>query len=370
MPSIHVCLVSAQPLPNLIPVIAYRPEKVHLLVSEKMKQQAVRLTSFLRRFGCKCVEHPIDPYSMVQVEEICHAILKQAEPDSIALNATGGTKISAFGAFAAFRQQGFPIFYFDPEKWRIAHLDSSGIPPQELAAEISVADYLAAHGMQTLESGGSDELLEGRIEMTGWLAKHLPESGLMPVLNAFAAEALDKGGFPWSKTFDKRFLTRFIPVLNKLASASILSWDAKTKIVTFHNSESARYIGGFWLEEYVFNVISSLGVHDVQRNVRVAWDASGITNEFDVVFTNHCRLYLVSCKTSKLAQEKQYKDKNPVYELDSLKDDAAGLFGKGILVSASPLGTELKKRADILQLITISAQDIGWLEMKLKVALQ
>lgn len=370
MPRIHVCLVSAQPIPNLIPVIAYRPEKVHLLVSEKMKQQAVRLTAFLRRFGCECVEHPIDSYSMVQVEEVCHAILKQAGPGSIALNATGGTKISAFGAFAAFRQQGFTIFYFDPEKWRIVHLDSSGIPSQELVAEISVADYLAAHGMQIIELDGKDEPLAERRELTGWLAKHLPGSGLMPVLNGFAAQAQDKGAFPCSKTFDKRFNPSFIPILEKLASAAFVRWDAKAKTVTFPNSETARYIGGFWLEEYVFEVVKSLDVYDVQRNVRVAWDASGITNEFDVVFTNHCRLYLVSCKTSKLAQEKQYKDKNPVYELDSLKDDAAGLFGKGILVSASPLGTELKKRADILQLITISAQDIGWLEMKLKVALQ
>ena len=42
---IHVCLVSAQPIPNLIPLRMeeLRPDKVILLVSSDMKIQADRL---------------------------------------------------------------------------------------------------------------------------------------------------------------------------------------------------------------------------------------------------------------------------------------------------------------------------------------
>jgi len=70
-----------------------------------------------------------------------------------------------------------------------------------------------------------------------------------------------------------------------------------------------------------------------------------------------------------LRTEKFYKDKNPLYELDSLKDALAGLYGKGILVSATPLGSGLQKRADTLNIVRISGSDLLWLKVKLEAAL-
>ncbi|MDD2366192.1 MAG: DUF1887 family CARF protein [Desulfuromonadaceae bacterium] len=370
MNSAHVIIVSAQPIPNLIPIISAMPATVHLLVSDKMDLQSVRLIRFLEERNIRCVGHSINPYNMGQVETVCRGILENTEAGSITLNATGGTKIAAFGAFAAFRELGFPIIYFDPEKWRMIRLDVNGQPPEKAEAELNVSDYLSLHGFKVSSDAGDDETVLERRNLTDWLSKNLPESGLMPILNQFASEAQEKKIFPFVKNIMGYFNSSFIGVLKKLASENIIGWDSKTRAITFPTIDAARYIGGFWLEEYVFDVVKSLGVHDVRRNVNVVWDGSGIKNEFDVVFTHKCRLFLISCKTSKLGHEKQYKDKNPVYELDSLKDAAAGLFGQGVLVSASPLGGELKKRADTLRLVSINAEEIKWLATKLKIELK
>jgi len=367
----HLILISGQPIPNLIPAIAWHPDVVHLLVSAKMERQAARIAQFLESRGIECRKHQIDAYDMRQVEAVCTKLLEGAAHGAVILNATGGTKVAAFGAFAAFRERGFPIVYFDPEKWRITWLDGSGTPPVAAAAELSVREYLAAHGLNVIEDAGSDEAVTKRLALTAWLAKELPQSGFIRVLNKLATEAQQTGIYPAHKII-KPFDPSFTPFLKKLESEKLISWDSRSRTLTFPDAAAARYLGGFWLEEYVFDVVSSLDVHDVRRNVRVAWDGSGtkpVTNEFDVVFTDKCRLYMISCKTSKLGSESHYKDKNPVYELDSLKDAAAGLFGQGILVSATPLGVELQKRADTLKLLTISGRDLPWLKTKLQAAL-
>lgn len=367
----HVVLVGAQPIPNLIPAMSRRPEKIHLLVSDKMELQAARLCRYLCLQGIDCTTHQIDPYNMGQVEAVCHGLLEGVQPGSVMLNATGGTKVAAFGAFAAFREREFPIIYFDPVKWSITRLDGSTLPAEAAVAELSVRDYLSVHGLNVIEDAGNDETVMKRSGLTKWLAKELPQSGFIRVLNALAADAQWSSAFPFQKNVNP-FDHSFTPFLEKLDSEKMIQWDSKSRTVTFPDAEAARYLGGFWLEEYVYDVVHSLAVHDVRRNVRVAWDGSGVkpvTNEFDVVFTDRCRLLMISCKTSKLGSETHYKDKNPVYELDSLKDTAAGLFGQGILVSATPLGIELQKRADTLKLLTVSGRGLPWLKTKLQTTL-
>ena len=368
----HIVLVSGQPIPNMIPAISRPPQKIHLLVSDRMERQAARLSLYFNSHGIECIKHLMDAYDMGQVESVCLKLLEGAAPGSVMLNATGGTKVAAFGAFAAFRDRGFPIVYFDPEKWKISYLDGSNLPSETAVAELSVCDYLSVHGLNVIDDAGNDDVVRKRRELTKWLAKELPQSGLfIRILNTLATEAQRTSSFPAQKTIT-RFDPSFSRFLKKLDSENMILWDSKSCSLTFPDVDSARYLGGFWLEEYVHDVVLGLSVHDVRRNVRVAWEGSGIkpvTNEFDVVFTDKCRLYMISCKASKLSVESHYKDKNPVYELDSLKDDAAGLFGQGILVSATPLGIELQKRANALKLITLSGRELPWLGQKLQSAL-
>ncbi len=53
----HICLVSGQLLPNLIPALMLKPPQVHLVVTADMKAQAQRLHSLLQRHGIECRQH-------------------------------------------------------------------------------------------------------------------------------------------------------------------------------------------------------------------------------------------------------------------------------------------------------------------------
>ena len=367
----HVIIVSDQPVPNLIPVIMFQPETVHLLVSSRMVRKAERLSRFLEGRNIAVIEHPIEAYNMEQVKTVCSGILSGAPPDSVLLNATGGTKLAALGAFAAFRDASFPVAYFDPETWQILRIVTPAQPVTAHAA-ISVKDYLAIHGLNVSSATNSDESIEQRGPLTQWLAEHLPKTGFIRTLNAFSAEAMGKCRFPSTHHFRHPLGEEERGILKKLHASGMVVWDPKEKNLTFENINSARYLCGFWFEEYVFTIVKTLGADDVLLNVNVEWADTGdrpLKNELDVVFTHNCRLFLISCKAAKLASEKDYKDKNPVYELDTIKDTAAGLYGKGMLISATPIGPELKKRADSLDLLSIAGPDLPWLKAKIQAAM-
>jgi len=367
----HVIIVSDQPAPNLIPVIMFQPETVHLLVSSKMTRKASRIRAYLESRGINAAEHPIEAYNMEQVKTVCSGILSGAAPGSVLLNATGGTKLAALGAFAAFRDASFPVVYFDPETWQIRRIDS-GHPPEQAKAALTVREYLAIHGLNVSAATAADEGMEKRNQLTSWLAEHLPKTGFIRTLNAFSARAIEKRRFPFTEHLHHPVRADDRKILEKLHSGGMLKWDPKVKSITFEDYAAAHYLCGFWFEEYVFETVKSLGADDILMNVNVEWDNTGdkpLKNELDVVFTHNCRLFLISCKTSKLATEKEYKDKNPVYELDSIKDTAAGLFGRGMLVSATPISHELKKRADSLDLLTIAGPDLPWIKAKIHAAM-
>jgi len=369
MGKVHVCLVSDQPIPNIIPAISEGVQKVELLVSRDMERKGKWLRQFFEARGIGTASHTIDPYDFSQVEGVCSQLLDDASGSDLALNVTGGTKIAAFAAFSAFRDRNRPILYYDPKRWCAIRLDRNDIPPVEGNVRLSVKEYLNVYGKSIIEESSDHEPLCRRKGLTFWLAENLANSPFLRVMNAFAAEAQKSRSFPFSKSFDKRFNPSFKPLLERCGSEGIIGWDPKTRTVTFPDMDSARYLGGFWLEEYVWLVASELPLDDLKRNVRVKWEESGITNEFDVLFTYRCRLFIVSCKTSRLESEQHFKDKNPVYELDSQKEKAAGLFGKAILVSATPMGEELQKRADELKIIRLSGADLPWLKKKLEIAI-
>lgn len=368
----QVLLVSAQPIPNLIPVLKWRPEAVHLLVSEKMGPQADRLERYLEGLTINVLRHAIDAYNQEQVQLVCRDILADKEAGSVLLNATGGTKVAAFAAFEAFRSVGFPVVYFDPQRWRILSLYPGQQEPVRPEGEISVTEYLSVYGLNVKKAERSCADMERRLSLSRFLARELPgRPGFMRVLNAVAARAVNLRSFPFTEKIEP-FSKDYLPLLTRLDDEGLIGWDGASRKITFPCRGSARYLNGFWLEEYVFASLEGLPIADSLRNVEVEWDGTGrspVENEFDVVFTRGARLYLISCKTASLSRERDTIDKNPLYELFSLKESAAGLFGRGLLVSASPMGEALKKRAGASGIDYLEGTELPYLREKIQAML-
>lgn len=369
LPGEQVLLVSHQPIPNIMSVLAAPATHVHLLVSERMELQADRLERFCAGRGVGVSRLGIEPYDFAQVEGTCRSILRDKPPGSVVLNATGGTKVAAMAAFGLFRERGFPSVYFDPEKWRLLRLAEEQHVAVPFPLELGVRDYLALHGLNVVKAQGEDGGVSQRSALSDFLARELPAiPGFIRQLNKVAADSIKAGLFPCSS--EMKFVNRESGrVLQELSRSGLAGWDRATRLLTFPTEEAARYLNGFWMEEHSYTVLRKLQPFDLLRNVEVAWDGTGekpVTNEFDVVFTSGARLFLVSCKTSRMDGTRNALDKGPLYELDALKDVAGGLFGRGILVSASPMGDALRRRARASSISWVDGSGIAKLDVFMK----
>ena len=135
----HLCLVSAQATPNLLPLLdeAWRPKNVVLACSTGMKNKAADLCSFLKTKGNISIDILDLPnaYDYTALSEAFLNYLASREQDDIALNVTGGTKLMAVAAQEVFRSAGKPVFYVNVETDEVIMIDSSQkIPSQALQA--------------------------------------------------------------------------------------------------------------------------------------------------------------------------------------------------------------------------------------------
>jgi hypothetical protein len=97
-----------------------------------------------------------------------------------------------------------------------------------------------------------------------------------------------------------------------------LDWTPGSEYLRFTDLDAAHFARGGWLEEYAYHVVHDAGVHDARLGVTGVWDdAQAMANEFDV-----------------LACHGNETDNAIAYKLDSLGEDARGLFGRTWLLSA------------------------------------
>ena len=131
-----------------------------------------------------------------------------------------------------------------------------------------------------------------------------------------------------------------------------------------------NFVSGGWLEEYVYSVVKKMSPDDIKMGVKVEWDQKGPeppTNEYDVIFTMKNRLYIIECKTKRFeGEDREPTSADPIYKLDSLRDAAGGLFGKGMLVSYRKLTADQKKRLKVNRLDYCDGPNLKNLSQKIK----
>ena len=101
----HICLVSAQPVPNLTPLIDHRlgARRALLLVTPDMEERAAWLRSVLRPRGVSTENWAVrDPWDFAHIQTRVLELLEHEQEavaaGDMALNATGGTKLMSIAA--------------------------------------------------------------------------------------------------------------------------------------------------------------------------------------------------------------------------------------------------------------------------------
>lgn len=372
MTTVHICLVSGQPIPNLIPLKMdeFKSERVILCVSPDMAVQAGRLEEVISSWRIKVDRRPVAPYDLNSARDTFLNILVELESENVILNITGGTKIMAFAAFEVFRLEKRPILYVDTQNRRVQIL-SPEMDNLDFPGVIKVKPYLRSYG-QVIASDDTDrDRVQQHRPVVDALLNGLAEfEHALSAMNRCTAPLRNMRSFP---------VTKEVPSF----SASARGFDQLTALFERHHLlkraggrlefatlNDVKFLSGDWLAEHVFRLVAGLSPTDVRMGVEVEWDQKGPKppkNEYDVVFTHGNRLFLIECKTKRFDEnEENQNDQDLIYKLESLRDAAGGLYGKGMLVSYRPLTDAQKRRLKANRLEFCDGPALHMFEEKLK----
>lgn len=350
----HLILVSAQPIPNLTPILddTLRPKKVVMLVSPDMQERSNALENIYKPRGISVERCLItDPWNASCISDQVMDIVAKYPDGGIALNATGGTKLMSIAAYEVFRSENLPIFYIHPEHDRLIWL-SPKQPDIDLSDRLKLKEYLMAYGANSVDIADPSGVTAPIRQLTQDILQGISlYAGELGTINYLAYQAnnpkltceIEAG--PQSKPLLWELLELFETAgLCKINGHSLRFTD-----------ENARFItNGGWLEMHTYglclNLKKTLGLQDVACNITINRQPAGRTvvkNEIDIGLIKANRLHLIECKTQRFKED---KDADVLYKLDSLRDLIGGLQGRAMLVSFNHLDKTSRARAKELNI--------------------
>lgn len=350
----HLILVSGQPIPNLTPILddTLRPKKVVMLVSPDMQERSKALENIYKPRGISVERCLIDnPWDAGRISDQVLDLLAQYADGSIALNATGGTKLMSIAAYEAFRSCGQPVFYVHPEHDRLIWL-SPKLPDVDLSDRLQLKDYLMAYGASSVEISNTTGVTGHIRQLTQDLLNNIDRyASELGTLNYLAYQA--KNPALTCKIEDGP--------LSKPHLWKLLDLFEKANLCTINGhslcfaDEAARFTAnGGWLEMHTYalclNLKKTCGIQDVACNMTVTRQPAGralVKNEIDIGLIKANRLHLIECKTQRFKDD---KDADVLYKLDSLLDLMGGLQGRAMLVSFNQLDKPSRARARELKI--------------------
>lgn len=369
----HFCMVSDQAAPNLLPLLddGMKPEKVVLLVTDKMQQQANHLEQVIKPRGVKVVQQKldvVDDFSGMQNQLM--AMIENESATDIALNATGGTKWMAIAAQEVFRMNGSAVFYVKVEDDKVLFLDGD-LPSHNLSQRIDLKSYVQAYGYdfrETNKAAGMPQNL--RMLCESMVTKVEEWQGAIGNLNFLASMAEDKKTLLIPLNTIKYPDPQLNVLLNECELAGLLKGNS-TQQVHFADEASLAWANGGWLEYYVngrLNELKGEGViQDSPRlNLHIQRIGASSHNEVDVCFMARNRLHLVECKTKRMSGKGTAEmAAETMYKLDSISD-LGGLATKSMLVSYRKLRPEDERRAKDLRIKVVQGGQIQQLKSVLR----
>lgn len=171
--NILVCLVGEQPVPNLLPIREFQPDKVILMISDRTTNVGNNLKKL---FGNRQTEFlkVSNPYDIVGCELGLQKLLKDKfsdnEESEFAFNLTGGTKPMSLAAYNLARRMNAPIIYLQSEGAEsVIYIYESkfgdlAAPVRQLSTRfLSIDDYLQVHGLPKPKISRPKNLFEKQV---------------------------------------------------------------------------------------------------------------------------------------------------------------------------------------------------------------
>lgn len=400
----HVCLVSAQYMANLLPILKRRPQAVELVCTPEMKQPGsglARLTRALEHFGYAAAAisvRDIDSAcstdfesARLEARRLRDELLREHPGCAITLNLTGGTKTLSTAFFVEF--QGFEVIYTDSQHGNCIRFLDGRRDAEPLGSQFSrVEDYLYCQGYEIIDAAsrhpGYVERARGRRKTTELLARSPKLVYILALINKAVEKteiavlgkdrgknlkrvaklaALDRAGLENYAIADLR--PGFIQ--DELSKAGLLTKTAKGGYA-FASADAMVYLSGGWLEEWVWLVAESCkpdccAVNVFIRSLANSGDGGSddkADNELDLVVLHNNRLLIAECKTIHWAGANGKQD--IFNKLDALGTHARGLFGESLLVSSRALDEAAVRRASAYGVRVIQEAELSGLKREIR----
>ena len=379
---IHVCLISAQAAPNLLPILdsEFKPKKVIFLVSKTMKQRAEYLAKTFEKLNVKVkLKNISDEFNFGLMEEEIFKLVEEYENESIALNVTGGTKLMSIAAENAFSALGKPIFYIDTDSNHILFIskneEQKWLPNLEMKAKNKIDIYLSAYGSTVLSTQNPIEREKYLPAIEPFIKNYDNYTQVIPLLNLHATLS-QSNGYKSEYTKDNKKIGKLDELLLGLDYQGLLNYDGQT--IDFKNREIKTFLNGGWLEDYTYFQLKEIAnIEDIACGADVAnhkfklgkneysSENKGNKNEFDIVFMAKNKLHIIECKTQLMDKNGGIKADDILYKLETLKD-YGGLMTKKCLVSYFEVPEQVKNRANFLNIEIIQGKDLQRLKSKIQ----
>ena len=373
MPSIHLCLISNNILPNLIPALSDPDIKGVITFSgdghqNKQRRRLVDMLeakhiSQLKSFNAN---NSFDFATLYTTALKLVSYLQAHYADHVwKINLTAGTKPMSLAVFQAL--QGCPqaqFIYQDTQHKMIRTMDESTLP-QANASVIDLPSYLLAHNFimdhNAAEHPDDIEYMQQRRSLINEIfIRNIGRIWLLTtVLNFPASTAADikKNTSLTQPLPNNKIKKDAVPLLEKLETFGLFQWDRQHQTIHFTNKESATFLAGGWLEEYAYWSAVEAGIEHIGLNVTGKWDQKvtggeegNTTNEFDLVLCHHNQLLVVECKA--LAFNKDTNGQDIVNKIEALGKNLGGLFGKSMLLASDKLTEDSKYTKHIVDRLT------------------
>jgi hypothetical protein len=376
----HVCLVSAQATPNLLPVFdeAWRPRRVVLAASDQMTNAAQAVERVIKGMGLGIkveIFRLPDPYDYQALfAAFVDLAGDHARASGLALNVTGGTKLMAVAAQEVFRENRLPVFYVSVETDEIIVLGGER-RSDPLRAKFKVKDMLDAHGF-SVESSRKPQVRAEVRDLSARLIDRVGDSGpALGQLNYLASEARSNSGLEvnlneWQR--DSRSLHEIVGLFEDAGQLKLING----RSIRFPSEAARFFVNGGWLEDHVYQVIQDIRgqddrLTDVAMSVKMVYPDHRTRNEADIAFLHRNTLHLIECKTANLAANSgggDDKATEAVYKMETLLK-LGGLRTRGLIVdyrgalSAHSVNIDRAKAAGIKVVGGRQLRDLrGWLQ--------
>ncbi|MDR3054425.1 MAG: DUF1887 family protein [Zoogloeaceae bacterium] len=372
---VHVCIVSDQPTPNLMPILDknFRPQEVVLLVSERMKEKAKSLEHVLKNNGLHKV-HRVDlpdSYRMDTVEAKVLELLGDYDKSNIALNITGGNKLMAIAAYQTFHSLGYPAFYVAVEGSgsEILLLDDiqngDYVKLNAQPSKLKLEEYLEVHGFKI-----SDHPKEAEFqlpELTSELVKHAQYAKVLGELY-YAMSQQDTRDSLVIKTPKSEYIYQMSHMLELFEEHKLIQIDKQKDTLTFVDKKAKNYVMGGWFEAHVYQIVRQLpDIQGAAVNLKITNARENVhqPNEIDIAVMKDNVLHVIECKTVNYTSDaNRGKAQDALYKLETLKK-LGGLRTQAALVSYLDLPSQARDRAKGAGIKIIEKQDLPGLEKHL-----